>query len=78
MPGNENEDFIVTNSTSLVDNALEILPQYDLVKTFFDNDDSGKRATELIQQNCKKSFLNESLKFEKYNDVNDYLKAYRR
>lgn len=78
MPGNENEDFIVTNSTSLVDNALEILPQYDLVKTFFDNDDSGKRATELIQQNCKKSFLNESLKFEKYNDVNDYLKVYRR
>lgn len=50
---------------------------YDTVKTFFDNDYSGKRATELIQKNCKKRFLNESLKFEKHNDVNDYLTAYR-
>ena len=78
MPQKANEDFIITNSTSLVKNTIEVLPNYTTVKTFFDNDDSGIKATKLIQANCKREFLNESLKFKKYNDVNDYLMAYRR
>ncbi|SFD35231.1 toprim domain-containing protein [Algibacter pectinivorans] len=78
MPHKENEDFIITNSTSIVKNTIEVLPNYTTVKTFFDNDESGIKATKLIQENCKREFLNESLKFKKYNDVNDYLMAYRR
>ena len=73
MPHKEKEDFIITNSTSIVKNAIEALSKYDTVKAFFDNDFSGANVTKLIQENCKKEFLNESLKFEKYKDVNEYL-----
>ena len=78
MPQKANEDFIIINSTSMIKNTIEVLQSYDTVKTFFDNDISGVKATKLIQENCEKEFLNESLKFKKYNDVNDYLMAYRR
>lgn len=78
MPKREKEDFIIINSTSIVRNAIEFLPKYNTVKTFFDNDPSGKKATALIEKNCTKVFKDESLKFQKHNDVNDYLKAYSR
>tara|TARA_R110002012_G_scaffold279098_1_gene467001 strand:+ start:2764 stop:3672 length:909 start_codon:yes stop_codon:yes gene_type:complete len=72
-PESKKENFIVTNSTALVKNTLEFLPSYDTVKTFFDLDISGVKATKLIQVNCKKEFINESLKFKNHKDVNDYL-----
>lgn len=78
MPSTEKEDFIIINSTSIVNDAIEFLPQYNTVKTFLDNDYSGKKATALIEKNCTKDFKNESLKFQKHKDVNDYLKAYSR
>ncbi|WP_299154249.1 toprim domain-containing protein [uncultured Christiangramia sp.] len=76
VPKKENEDFIIINSTSIVRDAIEFLPNYCTIKTFFDNDHSGKQATALIEKYCTKDFRNESLKFQKYNDVNDYLMAY--
>jgi len=78
MPQKNKEDFIITNSASIVKNTIKILSDYETVKTFFDNDDSGIKATKLIQENCKSQFLNESLKFLKHNDVNDYLLSYKR
>ncbi len=72
-PELQKENFIITNSTALVKNTLELLPDYNTVKTFFDSDVSGLMATKLIQENCKKMFLNESLKFKNHKDVNDYL-----
>lgn len=78
MPSKEKEDFIIINSTSIVHDAIEFLPNYNIVKTFFDNDHTGKKATALIEKNCTKDFENESLKFQKHNDVNDYLMAYNR
>ncbi|MDT0295180.1 toprim domain-containing protein [Mesonia ostreae] len=77
MPTKENEDFIITNSTSLVKNTIELLPEYYIVKTFFDNDLSGKKAAKLIQENCSSNYLDESEKYKKHTDVNDYLIAYK-
>lgn len=71
------EDFLILNSTALIKNAIESLASYSIIKTFLDNDNSGIAATKLIQENCRSKVLNESLKFKKYNDVNDYLIAYR-
>lgn len=78
MPNKENEDFIITNSTSLVKNTIQLLAKYNLVKTFFDNDVSGKKATKLIQENCGNNYLDESEKYKKHTDVNDYLISYKR
>ena len=78
IPPKTKENFIITNSTSIVKDTIELLPKYDLVKTFFDNDSSGIKATKLIQENCKKGFINESLKFKNHKDVNDYLISLRR
>jgi len=71
-----NEDFMITNSTCLVEKSLQYLKNYDVVKTFFDNDESGIIATKLIQKNCKKEFRNMSEKYKEYKDLNDYLLAF--
>ena len=78
MPNKTNEDFIITNSTSLTEKSIKYLSNYDVVKTFFDNDNAGRNATELIRENCKKKFINESEKFKKFKDFNDYLMNYKR
>jgi hypothetical protein len=73
MPNKKNEDFAITNSTAMAKNIIGIIPNYGLIKTFFDNDKSGLRATQLLEKECKNEFINESLKFQNYKDVNDYL-----
>ena len=74
MPQKSNEDYLILNTTAKVSQSLKFLNQYSLVKTFLDNDDSGQHATRLIEKNCRASFQNMSIKYEKFNDVNDYLK----
>lgn len=78
MSNKRNEDFIITNSTAMAKNAIEFLPIYRSVKTYFDNDGSGLKATKLIEQNCKTEFLDESQKYKDYKDVNEYLLGLRR
>lgn len=78
MPDKEKEDFIITNSTAMVKSTLDILPNYQTVKTFFDNDTSGLIAAKSIKENCENDFIDESLKYKGYKDVNDYLMGYKR
>lgn len=66
-------DFIILNSVS---NHEKITPQtitkYDLVYLFLDNDNAGKKTTELIQNKREKVF-DYSKKYEGFNDLNEYL-----
>jgi len=78
MPSKVNENFIITNSTSLIKKVHSKLNDYDMIKTFFDNDESGINATQVIQENCKHKFSNESEKFKKFKDFNDYLMNYKK
>lgn len=72
-PENEKEDFVIINSTSLVEKAIELLPKYAIVNTFFDNDSSGRKATEVIQLNTKNEFRDCSNLYNNHKDLNDFL-----
>jgi hypothetical protein len=66
-------DFIILNSVSNhVKITPEIIIKYDLVYLFLDNDNAGKKTTELIQNKTKKVF-DYSTKYEAFNDLNEYL-----
>ncbi|RLK06709.1 toprim domain-containing protein [Tenacibaculum discolor] len=67
-----NDDFIVLNSTSLVDKAIGELKEYSDVYCYFDNDDSGKKAMELISKVHEK-VMDCSEFYKGFNDLNEYL-----
>lgn len=73
LPNKKDEDFIITNSTSMAKNVIEFLPNYKQVNSYFDNDKPGLRATQLLEKECKNDFINQSLKFQNHKDVNEYL-----
>lgn len=77
-PDNENEDFIILNSTSIVKNATGLLQNYKVVKTFFDNDSSGRSATEIIKANITNKFEDRSSQYKNYKDLNDYLMSIKK
>lgn len=70
---NIEEDYIITNSTALVKNCIELIKKYNHIKTCFDNDDSGKKATTLIIENCNSKITDYSNFYKGYKDVNEYL-----
>lgn len=73
FPEKENEDFVITNSTSLVEKTIDLLPNYKHVKTFFDNDSSGRSSSEVIKANVKNKFENCSSQYKNHKDLNNYL-----
>lgn len=68
-----NEDFIILNSTSLMKTIYKKIENYNLIKTFLDNDDTGKKATKLLIDNTKKQVVDNSIHYKNFNDLNDYL-----
>lgn len=67
------ENFIILNSTSLVKKASELITKYSKVKCFFDNDEAGNKAFNILQENNKNKITNYSNHYEKFNDLNEYL-----
>lgn len=69
------EDYVVLNSTSLVSRSITLLQNYNVIKTYLDNDDSGKKATLIIKENCNNEFQDCSTLYANYKDLNEYLMA---
>lgn len=67
------EDFVILNSTSLVKKAIELLARYSEIKVFFDNDEAGDRATNLVLESTKNRASDKRVHYKKYNDLNDFL-----
>ncbi|PNW27215.1 toprim domain-containing protein [Formosa algae] len=72
------EDYIILNSTSLVSRIITILPNYNVVKTYLDRDDSGRKATLIIKENCNNEFQDGSSLYTNYKDLNEYLMAIKK
>ena len=72
------EDYVILNSTSLASRSITLLQNYNVIKTYLDNDDSGKKATSIIKENCKKEFQDCSNLYENYKDLNEYLIALKK
>lgn len=69
---NSVSDFIILNSVSLVNRVEELLENYKIIETYFDNDTAGNSAIEQI-----KKYRTDSKDYRKiyknYKDINDYL-----
>ena len=67
------EDFIILNSTSLAKKTIGLIEDYSTVKLFFDNDESGNKATNVIKENVNNKIIDNRIHYKNYNDLNEFL-----
>lgn len=66
-------DYIVLNSINCLDKALEELQSYQVVHSFLDNDDGGRRTYEAMKNILGDIVVDESCRYRGYNDLNDFI-----
>jgi len=70
--GNKSSDYLILNSVSMISNIKNSLKNYDNIELYFDNDDAGNRAVEMIKneneiaEDCRILYSN-------FKDLNDWL-----
>jgi DNA primase len=62
----------VLNSIANVQKAMDFLKSHKEIYTYLDNDDAGRKATELIKSNCV-SANSRSERYAGFKDLNDFL-----
>jgi hypothetical protein len=65
-------DVAILNSVANVQKAMDFLKTHQEIYTYLDNDEAGRKATELIKSNCV-SINNRSERYAGFKDLNDYL-----
>lgn len=65
-------DVIVLNSLSNLPKAINRLKGYKEIHAYLDNDEVGKKATQIIKQSCP-NVVDQSAKYVKHKDLNEYL-----
>lgn len=66
-------DYMILNSINCLDKALTELSSYKHIHSFLNNDDGGKRTFESIKDVLGDIVIDETHRFNPYNDLNDYL-----
>ena len=69
------EDYVILNSTSMVNKSLPLLKNYKLIRVYVDNDIIGKECSQIIKNNCETTFQDCSNLYANYKDLNEYLMA---
>lgn len=64
--------ILVLNSISTISKAIDYLKPYKEIYTFLDNDEAGRKTTQVIKSACS-SVFDQSLKYSEYKDLNDLL-----
>ena len=72
-PSLEAQDYVILNSTSNVDKAIDILHDYERISCLLDNDNAGRKATAAIENAFGYRVRDASYLYSEYNDLNDYL-----
>lgn len=67
-----NKSIVVLNSTTNVGKIIELLPKYDVVHCYLDNDRPGHDATEKIKSSHH-NVIDHSENYRTHNDVNEYI-----
>ena len=65
-------DVVVLNSVANLQKAMDILKSHKTIYTCLDNDEAGRKTTELIQS-VHSTVYNRSTQYNEYKDLNDYL-----
>lgn len=73
--GLRRQDYLVLNSVSNIQKALERLSQYDSILCFLDNDEAGRNAYLQLSKELGKSVTDASTLYNGYKDLNEYLCA---
>ena len=73
--GLKRQDYLVLNSVSNIQKALERLSQYDSILCFLDNDEAGRNAYLQLSKELGKPITDASTLYNGYKDLNEYLCA---
>ncbi|WP_311590033.1 toprim domain-containing protein [Prevotella disiens] len=73
--GLKRQDYLVLNSVSNIQKALECLSQYDSVRCFLDNDEAGRNAYLQLSKELGKPVTDASTLYNSFKDLNEYLCA---
>src|SRR5690606_24616683 len=74
FPQDENQfDFLVLNSISLLRKKLNEIKIYDQIHCYFDRDKAGRNAFRFLKNNSINEIIDKSNLYENFNDLNDYL-----
>lgn len=72
-PSLDAQDYVILNSTSNVDKAIDTLHGYERISCLLDNDDAGRKATFAIETALGYRVRDASHLYSEYKDLNDYL-----
>ena len=74
LPSQRNErDCIILNSTAMINKAIDILKNYDTIHCYLDNDESGRKATNVIVEMCESIVIDHALAYDGFTDLNEML-----
>ena len=73
--GQKRQDYLVLNSVSNIQKALEPLSHYENVQCFLDTDEAGRNAYLQLSKELGKSVTDASTLYNGYKDLNEYLCA---
>ena len=68
----ETSDYIILNSVSMIHKIKNLLGNYKNIELYFDNDDAGTRAVEIIKNDLKNA-EDCRLLYSGFKDLNDWL-----
>ena len=68
----EPSDYLISNSVSMISNIKNLLENYENIELYFDNDDAGNRAVEMIK-NENKNAEDCRVLYSDFKDLNDWL-----
>lgn len=63
---------VILNSTSNLSKAMDFIKSYSKVYTYLDNDEGGRKTTQIIRQACP-AVIDQSVKYAEHKDLNEYL-----
>ena len=70
-------DWLVLNSVSNVEKALQVLGDYQRIECYLDNDDAGRRTFDRLRVNFGDKVVDCSTLYAGHKDLNEYLLSWR-
>ena len=70
-------DWLVLNSVSNVEKALQVLGDYQRIECYLDNDDAGRRTFDRLRVNFGDKVVDRSSLYAGHKDLNEYLLSWR-
>ena len=70
-------DWLVLNSVSNVEKALQVLGDYQRIECYLDNDNAGRRTFDRLRVNFRDKVVGRSSLYAGHKDLNEYLLSWR-